>query len=137
MGGAVRAVVVLVATVGGWVALVLPSARFVPGKFPAGLAGPELSVALRVVCAIALAGAFALGWVALTRRRGDVLAFTALPGLIVVGIAAQYLVRSLPRLADRYPAAGITTSFGIWLLLGAGLLVTATGLAAGYVTKNH
>ncbi|WP_239154034.1 hypothetical protein [Amycolatopsis sp. FDAARGOS 1241] len=138
-GGALRrtrAVVVLAASVVGGVALVLPAVRYTTAKFPDGVPSPDLSLALRLVCAAALAAAVALGWVALKRRSDEVLAFATLPALIVVGIAVRYLVRTLPGLADLFPAAAIAPGLGAWVLLGVGVLLTLTGLASGFAVKR-
>ncbi|MEU4668544.1 hypothetical protein AB0F91_11325 [Amycolatopsis sp. NPDC023774] len=132
-----RAVLVAGTAVAGGVALVLPTAHSLSGRLPADDLGPELSLALRIVCAVALAAAFALAWVTFKRHSDEPLAFAMLPGLIVAGIAVRYLVRTLPAYADEFPAAGIGPALGAWLLLGAGALLTVTGLAAGFALKSR
>jgi drug/metabolite transporter (DMT)-like permease len=132
-----RAVLVAGTAVAGGVALVLPTAHSLPGKLPADDLGPELSLALRIVCAVALAAAFALAWVTLKRHSDEPLAFAMLPGLVIAGIAVRYLLRTLPAYADEFPAAGIGPALGAWLLLGVGALLTVTGLAAGFALKRR
>ncbi|MEW2507338.1 hypothetical protein AB0878_43455 [Amycolatopsis sp. NPDC047767] len=132
-----RAVLVAAGAVAGGVALVLPTAHFLSDRVPGDVPSPELSVALRLVCAVALAAAFALAWITLRRHSDEPLAFATLPGLVIVGIAVRYLVRTLPAYVDQLPAARIGPALGAWLILGVGLLLTVTGLVAGFATKRR
>jgi hypothetical protein len=133
---AVRAIVVLAAAVAGGAGLVLPSAQYLSERFPPGVADPDLGLGLRLACALAMALAFGLALAALQRLRDEPLAFACLPGIAVIGIAAQYLVLTLPRVADLAPAARIAPASGTWVLLGVGLVLTATGLAAGAASRR-
>ncbi|MEV6898133.1 hypothetical protein [Amycolatopsis sp. NPDC051372] len=132
-----RAVVVAAAAVAGGVALVLPTAHALSDRLTDAAPGPELGVALRLVCAVALAAAFTLAWVSLRRHSDEPLAFATLPGLILCGIAVRYLVRTLPAAADVFPTAEIRPALGAWLLLGVGVLLTVTGLASGFAVKRR
>ncbi|WP_326833800.1 hypothetical protein VSH64_02415 [Amycolatopsis rhabdoformis] len=132
-----RAVLVAATAVAGGVALVLPTAHFLADRLPGSEPGPELGLPLRLVCALALAAAFALAWIALRRHRDEPLAFAALPGLVVAGIAVRYLVRTLPAQADEFPAVAIGPALGAWLLLGVGALLTVLGFVAGFASKRR
>ncbi|MET7997455.1 hypothetical protein ABZU76_41910 [Amycolatopsis sp. NPDC005232] len=132
-----RAVVVAATAVAGVVALVMPTAHALSDRLTDIAPGPELGLALRLVCAVAMAAAFALAWVTLRRHSDEPLAFAALPGLIVCGIAVRYLVRTLPAAAEVFPSAEIRPALGAWLLLGVGVLLTVMGLAAGFAAKRR
>jgi hypothetical protein len=133
---AVRAVVVAGMAVVGGAGLVLPSSQYLTERLPPGVADPELELGLRLACALAMALAFALALAALQRHQDEPLAFACLPGIAVTGIAVQYLVLTLPRVADLAPAARITPASGTWVLLGVGLVLTVTGLAAGVASRR-
>ena len=133
---AMRAVVVLGTAVAGGAGLVLPSAHYLVERFPPGAADPDLGLGLRLACALALALAFALALAALQRHQDEPLAFACLPGIAVAGIAVQYLVLTLPRAAEMVPAARIAPASGAWVLLGVGLVLTVTGLAAGAASRR-
>jgi hypothetical protein len=133
---AARAIVVLGAAVAGGAGLVLPSAHYLSERFPPGTTDPDLGLGLRLACALAMALAFGLALAALQRHRDEPLAFACLPGIAVTGIAVQYLVLTLPHVADLAPAARIAPASGTWVLLGVGLALTVTGLAAGAASRR-
>ncbi|WP_328608001.1 hypothetical protein OG943_02390 [Amycolatopsis sp. NBC_00345] len=133
---AVRAVVVAAMAVAGGAGLVLPSAQYLVERLPPGVADPDLGLGLRLACALAMALAFALALAALQRHQDKPLAFACLPGIAVTGIAAQYLVLTLPRSAEMAPAARIEPASGAWVLLGVGLVLTVTGLVAGAASRR-
>ena len=96
----------------------------------------ELGIGLRLVCAAAALAAFTLAYLAFARKRDEPLAVASLPGLVVTGVVLRYLVVTLPGLARFQPTAGIGPGPGAWMLLAAGIAMTATGLAAAFSVRR-
>ena len=130
-----RAVVVIVTGVGVVAGLTLRTAERT-GRVTPDAVNPELGTGLRLVCAAAVLAAFTLAYLAFARKRDEPLALASLPGLVVTGIVARYLVVTLPGIARYEPAAGIGPGPGAWTLLAAGIAMTATGLAAAFALKR-
>jgi hypothetical protein len=130
-----RAVLVVVTGVGVVAGLTLHTAERA-GRVVPGAVDPELGTGLRLVCAAAVLVAFTLAYLAFARKRDEPLALASLPGLVVTGIVARYLVVTLPGIARYEPAAGLGPGPGAWMLLAAGIAMTATGLAAAFALKR-
>ncbi|MEV5713601.1 hypothetical protein AB0L41_06875 [Amycolatopsis mediterranei] len=130
-----RAVVVGAAGLGVIAGLTLRTAEY-PGVLPPGTPDPELDLGLRLVCAAAVLLAATLAYLTFARHQDEPLAMACLPGLVVTGVILRHLVVTLPGVTRLQPAARVVPGPGAWVLLAAGVAMTATGLAAAFAVRR-
>jgi len=130
-----RAVAVGIAGGGVIAGLTLRTADY-PGLLPPGTPDPELDLGLRLVCAAAVLIAGTLAYLTFARRQDEPLAMASLPGLVVTGVVLRHLVVTLPGVTRIQPAARVVPGAGSWVLLAAGVAMTAAGLAAAFAVRR-